>query len=116
MAEKEILAAASEEQVRCQCHSQPAGGNTEPLASRLFVKPLALCFFSVFFSLVAIPVSSFVNMPHPPLFYNQACCPTLEPKVLQLDNKISDLKSLILVNTHFKVHSWLAKMLTVKHI
>lgn len=52
----------------------------------------------------------------PPLFYNQACCPTLEPKVLQLDNKISDLKSLILVNTHFKVHSWLAKMLTVKHI
>lgn len=68
--------------------------------------------------MVEIPVSFFVNMPHRPLFYYQACCrrPTLEPKAIELDNKIGYLKGLILVNALFKAHSWLAKMLTAKHI
>lgn len=63
-------------------------------------------------------MSSFVNVPHHPLFYYQACCcrPTLEPKAIELDNKIAYLKGLILVNALFKARSWLAKMLTAKHI
>lgn len=64
--------------------------------------------------MVEIPVSSFVNMPLHPLFENQTCCrPTLDPTAIQLDNKISSLKNLILVNALFNTHPWFAKMLTV---